>query len=194
MATPKQFALPAAFLFVTFIAVGTSIGAGPSPQVQARIAAESPELRSLDSLGVHYIFNAGPVSFETQRGTMVFGPEEVRVATLDADPPGNDVAWVRLGKKESTDSPLLIKDWVVRMLLAVAQAGYSALPTETGTTVYGNFVTIEFVKGDMYARCYSESIRVQGTYNSTSMAYTFYFERGSKSRSRRFDQQQYGGH
>ena len=182
-----------AAVFMLTVAVAAAAGSEPTADTRTGIHAESPDLRALDSLGTYYLNNATTVLFETPSGPMVFSPEDIRVATLDSEPHGSNVAWVRIGKTESTDSGLLIKDWSLRAMAALWTDGYRALPVQSGEAEYGPFGIFTYEKGDMYFRFYTESIRVQGTYGRTSVVRTFYFERGCKSRRDRFDAQQYGG-
>jgi len=167
---------------------------------QRKEAAELdiPEIVSLDDLGKKYTklkatrqsgyIERDVLAINTNRGTITFRPSEIEIARV---PSTGLVAWIRIGKKNSTEDEELIKAWLSESIQAKKALGYIYVYRKSKTDDYGEYFETKYSKGDSYIITYFRYIRTLETYNRYSMRYTYYIEVGSDTRKQQYMIEQY---
>lgn len=160
----------------------------------ARAREGLPELVELDDLKRYYTqkisyestslssYNRTVLEFETSKGWIGFVRADVVLETI---PSTDELAWVRIGKNNSTGNSELILAWLSDSREVKKKLGYEEVSNETKRADYGNYTEVLLEKGDMYFKTYYQYQRVQGTYARHSMQYSFFVETGSKTRRER---------
>ncbi len=157
-----------------------------------RKLAGLPELVELDDLGKVYgnqaQGNQQPIEFPTGKGTISFTARDLTLAYV---PSTRELAFVRIGKKQSTENAELIRAWISQATDAKVVFGYRQTKRETRPSEYGQYTETEHRKGDMYFKTYLQYERVLESYGRHSMQYTYYVETGSVTRRNRHFLEQY---
>jgi len=147
-----------------------------------------PELIELDDLRKYYAkkldnkdkYSYSSVeSFDTSKGKINFSISDF---DFEIVPSTNELAWIRIGKKNSSLNAELIKAWIIDSRDVKKKFGYKQIYKKTKPADYGQYTEVLLKKGDMYFKTYYQFQRVQGTYDRHSLQYTFYVEIGSKTR------------
>jgi 3-methyladenine DNA glycosylase AlkC len=127
-------------------------------------------------------------SFNTEKGTLSFTSSNYTFAIV----PSTDlVAWMKLGKNNSSLNSELIKAWLEESEDMKLKQGYRLVSNRTYDSDYGETTEKLFRNEDMYFKTYFQYQRVQGTYGRHSLQYTFHVEVGSTSRKDRYQLEQY---
>lgn len=153
-----------------------------------------PEQVELDDLDKSYTsLRAGNTgrnseSFNTNKGLIVFYKHEFSWANI---PSTGRLAFFKIGRSASTENIELIRAWIEEASEAKIKMGYEVRSRDTKPSEYGDYSEVMMEKKDMYFKTYLQRERVQGTYNSKSMQYTYYIEIGSINRRNRFLIEQY---
>ena len=153
-----------------------------------------PEIVSLDDLGKKYerltqgkrantFLERYVLFFETDRGVIAFKPSHIQVARI---PSSGLVAWVRVGKANSTEDAELIKAWLRTAEQEKRRLGYKLVYSRKRIVDYGEAIERKYIKGDLYFVTYFRFARVQGTYARYSFEYTYYIEWGSTERRKQY--------
>lgn len=159
-----------------------------------RALAQLPELVELDELAKTYGQQPSSqgsqqrIEFPTPKGSIWFSDRDMTLAYV---PSTKQLAFLRIGRKASSENVELIRAWLSQATDAKVTLGYRQIDRKTRPSDYGEYNEAEYRKGDMYFRTYFQFERVQGTYGRFSMQYTYYVETGSISRRNRHFLEQY---
>ena len=153
-----------------------------------------PEQVELDDLDKSYTTLRGAntgrnsESFHTNKGPIIFYKHQFSWANI---PSTGRLAFFKIGRSASTENIELIRAWIEEASDAKLKMGYEVKSSDTKPSEYGDYSEVMMERKDMYFKTYLQRERVQGTYNSTSMQYTYYIEIGSINRRNRFLIEQY---
>lgn len=160
-----------------------------------RIENGLPELVELDDLYKNYSYKVSDIDhmfnveeFLTSKGSISFDSSDFEFAVL---PSTNKIAWIKIGKENSTLNSELIKAWLDEASYAKEKLGYKLNSNKTNPSDYGEYTRKIYKKGDLYFITYFQYIRVQGTYNRHSFKYNFYIKIGSDKRTKHYQLEQY---
>lgn len=158
-----------------------------------RTKAGLPEKVELDSLEQEYGAltqpgATGKVDFQTGAGPLYFHRKDVALMRV---PSTGKLAWIRIGKKQATESEALIRAWLGESSAAKERLGYRRDSSTTRPSDYGKVTEESYSNGDMYFKTYFQFERVLETYGRHSMQYTYYIEVGSRARKDQFQLEQY---
>lgn len=126
--------------------------------------------------------------FETAAGPLTFRVIDISSSAISLD--RKYPAFLRIGKRQSTDAAPVIEDWLKTAREAKVAMGYQVIDKTKKSAPYGSIEEWVLKKGDSYFRTFFQVERIQGTYGSHSEAYTFYVETGLASRQQLFLKQQ----
>jgi len=121
----------------------------------------------------------GPISFQKSDFTFAYIPSSRRLA------------WLKIGKDDSSENSELIKAWLEEAERAKVRLGYVLQYRRTKPSDYGEYTEALYTKGDMYFKTFLQHQRVQGTYGGYSLQYTYYVETGSDARRKQYELEQY---
>ena len=127
-------------------------------------------------------------SFQTKLGQLSFYKGDFSFSYI---PSSRKVAWIKIGKEQSTTNSELIKAWLNESASAKVRLGYHLIYNRTRPSDYGEYTEKLYRKGDLYFKTYYQYERVQGTYGRHSLQYTFYIEVGSELRKKQYKLEQY---
>ena len=132
-------------------------------------------------LGTVETFNTalGPIGFQKSHFAFAYVPSSKRLA------------WLKIGKDDSSENSELIKAWLEESARAKVRLGYTRQYQRTEPSDYGEYTEALYRKGDMYFKTYFQYQRVQGTYDRHSLQYTYYVETGSEARKQQHELEQY---
>jgi hypothetical protein len=161
-----------------------------------RVLNGLPEQVDLDQLNDYYASkwkqntsSYGTVeSFNTTLGAIGFLKTHFSFAYV---PSSKRLAWLKIGKNDSTENAELIKAWLDESTQAKVRFGYVRKYRTTKPSDYGMYTEALYRKGDMYFKTYLQHQRVQGTYDRHSLQYTYYVEVGSETRKKQYKLEQY---
>jgi hypothetical protein len=126
------------------------------------------------------------LSFETKAGTLYFYEKDIRYGYLNS----RKSAWLRVGKELSTESGVAVENILQNARDQKLASGFTLVEKKESPADYGKIYTSYLLRGDEYFRTYFQTIRIQGTYGSHSMAYTYFFEAGLLSRRQQWEKEQ----
>jgi len=160
-----------------------------------RLEKGLPKIVDLDNLNEYYSKRMNSVRkfetvelFETSMGTISFTKSDIKREYI---PSTSQLAMIRIGKINSTLNSELIKAWLNDSRRIKEKFGYREISNSTRPSDYGKYTEILLTKGDMYFKIYYQYVRVQGTYGSHSLQYTFYVEIGSFNRKEKANIEKY---
>lgn len=174
-------------------AILLTVFAGQSAVAQVAPATAAPaETSTLDELSQRYVRTpvggAPSETFITARGPISFGPSDIRSAHI---PSTKQLAFIRIGKKASTENAELIKAWLDEAARSKQGAGYKLLTKATRKTDYGEATEAEYRKGDLYFKTWFQYERILESYRRHSLQYTYHVEVGSLTRRSQYLSEQY---
>lgn len=146
-----------------------------------------PEYVDLDNLYQHYK-DSTSVSFDTEKGQINFSSYNIKIVMI---PSIQKIAWIRIGKEQSSENTALIKAWLIESTNQKIKQNYKLISNKTNPSDYGEYTEKLYTKGDMYFKTYYQYIRYQGTYDSKYYRYTYYVEVGSTKRRNLYIREQY---
>ena len=152
-----------------------------------RELANLPEYVDLDNLYKCYK-DSTSATFDTEKGQISFSGYNIKIAMI---PSIQKVAWIRIGKEQSSENTTLIKAWLNESANQKIKQGYKLISDKTNPSDYGKYTEKLYIKGDVYFKTYYQYIRYQGTYDSTYYRYTYYVEVGSTKRRNLYIREQY---
>lgn len=155
-----------------------------------------PEHVALDQLNDYYAekwkqqagYFGTVETFNTVLGPIGFQKSDFAFAYI---PSSQRLAWLKIGKKDSSENSELIKVWLEESVGAKVRLGYTRQYKRTKPSDYGEYTEALYRKGDMYFKTYFQYQRVQGTYDRHSLQYTYYVETGSAARKQQYELEQY---
>lgn len=146
-----------------------------------------PEVVSLDELYEKYKSNRSE-TFYTSKGQISFSSYNFSFLNV---PSTGDVAYIRIGKDESSENSALIKAFLDESASSKTRQGYSLVSNKEYPADYGSYRIKKYTKGDAYFLTYYQYTRYQGTYNSKYFRYKYYIEIGSTKRKQQFENEQF---
>lgn len=146
-----------------------------------------PEVVSLDELYKKYKNNRSE-SFHTSKGRISFSSYNFSFLKV---PSTGDVAYIRIGKEESSENSALIKAFLEESAKSKTKQGYRLVSNKEYPSDYGTYRVKKYSKEDSYFITYYQYTRYQGTYNSTYFRYKYYIEIGSTKRKQQFENEQF---
>lgn len=155
-----------------------------------------PEQVDLDQLNDYYAakwktetgYFSAVETFNTALGPITFQKSDFTFAYV---PSSKRLAWVKIGKDDSTENSELIKAWINESERAKMRLGYTREYRRTKPADYGEYTEALYRKGDMYFKTFLQYQRVQGTYGRHSLQYTYYVESGSTARKQQYELEHY---
>lgn len=109
-------------------------------------------------------------SFYTSLGPIGFQKSHFTFAYI---PSSRLLAWLKIGKDNSSENSELIKAWLGEAERAKVRLGYVRQYRRTKPSDYGEYTEALYTKGDMYFKTFVQYQRVQGTYGRHSLHYTY---------------------
>jgi hypothetical protein len=157
-------------------------------ETKQRAEAGLPELIELDDLDTYYgekldeakSLHATIESFQTSKGILSFEKDDFGFQYV---PSTQKIARLRIGKKNSTINPEIIKAWLSDAESAKSKLGYRLISDHTKNKNDGQAKEKHFEKGDMYFKTFFQRKSVRGMNDRQSLQYDFFVEVGSESRS-----------
>lgn len=127
-------------------------------------------------------------TFDTLLGRIAFGSDDVTVQWAQA--PNRVPAFVRIGRRHSSESPELILAWLTESTAMKLEQGYEEVAHEEFQTSYGRASFALLRKGDQYFSTYVQSERTQNGSDAVYLAHSYHIEFGIWSRTGAFRRQQ----